>query len=284
VAEKVLVSRKLLWSAPHLFNDPFDHQVSYRFPFSDRELAERLFQAQQQIVFGHDEPIFLEKKPLGDASLLIRKRGLQGAAQEDVLRVMKNSAEGTLGRLSEYQEKLNGTLKKFLAHSRVLCVSENNSNVVMWAHYADQHRGAVFKFNCIDTLDDNLLIARKVTYSKDFPDFLPLTDWVDSWFGLKLIDYGKMAFDLAFIKHKDWEYEQEWRVHIPLMSNEPVGDGRSFYEKSSACFGALYLGCRMQDNERNKIISLAKTKYPHMEIFQAFMSHASFSLEFQKVT
>lgn len=282
-AEKILESGKLLWRAPHLFNDPFDHQVTYRFSFNGEEAARKLYEAQAKFIFGDDEPVIIQQKPLGLLSLLLRKQQLKGAAKEDALRSLRSGANETAGRLEKYQIDLNNTLIDLLSHSRVLCVSETNENVVMWSHYGEEHRGAVIKLHCIDAVDDNLLIARPVTYTETFPDFLSVDDWVAEHLGLKANDYQSLAFNLAYIKHKDWGYEREWRIHIPLLPREPVGDGTSLYVKDPTVFGALYLGCRMPMATQQRLIEVARRRYPHMEIFRASQSKSSFTLEFERI-
>lgn len=282
-AEKILESGKLLWTAPHLFNDPFDHRITYRFSFTGEEAARKYYEVQGKIIFGPDEPVMVQDKLLGTLSLALRKQRLQGAAKEDALKKMREAADEMVGRLEKYQIELSKVLVEFLAHSRVLCVSETYENVVMWSHYSEKHSGAVIKLNCVNAVDDNFLIARPVEYTKTFPDFLSVDDWVADHFGLKVIDYPNMAFNLAFIKHKDWSYEREWRVHIPLFPNEPVGDGRTLYDKDPMVFGALYLGCRMPMEMQQRLIAVAKRRYPHMEIYRASQSKSSFSLEFERI-
>src|SRR5258707_12514489 len=76
-ALKILESRKLRWSAPSLFNDPFDHQATFKFDFSEADFTEHMVAAQERIVFGTDEPRILAEKPLGVLSYLLR-RGLGG--------------------------------------------------------------------------------------------------------------------------------------------------------------------------------------------------------------
>jgi hypothetical protein len=282
-AEKILSAGCLQWSAPHLFNDPFDHQVSYRFLFSGDEAAQKLFERQMEIVFGERELELVEPTQLGTISLSFRRLNLQGEAKAKAIETFREGADECAWRLSTFQENMNGMLKEVLAHSRVLCVSEDYSNVVMWSHYAEEHRGAVIKLKCVEAVDDNLLIARPVNYTDTFPEFMSLNDWVNECFGLLKISFDKIAFDLAYIKHTDWKYEKEWRVHIPLMPDEPAGNGRSLYSKHRSVFEAIYLGCRMPKEQREKLILLVATQYPHMEVKQATMSRTSFNLEFSRL-
>jgi len=282
-AKLILESGRLLWSAPHLFNDPFDHRVTYNFPFGEGEFSQALYEKQKQIIFGAHEPEFIQPKPLGYASLMMRNARVEGRVDEAVLPELEQAAKETAENLNEWKYKLNSALTGFLSHSRVFCVSERLDNVVMWSHYSDEHRGAVLKLNAVEEVDDNLIIARKVSYIDEFPEFIPLEKWIEEYVGQYKIDHEQLAFDLAYMKHKDWAYEDEWRVHIPLMPGEPAGDGRSLYEKHPSVFGALYLGYRMEEDTQKELTEIARSRYPGIEVFHAEMSNSSFTLNFEKI-
>ena len=45
---------------------------------------------------------------------------------------------------------------------RILCVCEAVDNLLLWSHYADQHKGVVFQLECLKELDVPLLLAKPV--------------------------------------------------------------------------------------------------------------------------
>ncbi len=92
-AEKILESGKLLWSAPHLFNDPFDHQINYRFPFSETDATEKVSEVFERIVFGEIEPTMVQQKILGILSLRLRQAGLRGENKSYVIKEMRKAAD-----------------------------------------------------------------------------------------------------------------------------------------------------------------------------------------------
>jgi len=237
----------------------------------------------EQFVFGTDEPVIVQQTHLGEISLKLRSQRLQGVEKENTLKSFREGAKEIASRLENYRTSFNHILMRFLAHSRVFCMSETYANVVMWSHYAEQHSGAVIKLNCLDAIDDNFLMARRVTYTEKFPQFISVDDWVADKFGLKEIDYGRLAFNLAYIKHKDWSYEREWRIHIPLLPSYPAGNGMSLIEKHPSVFGALYLGCRMPIEIQDCLIEITSRKYPQMEIYRGSQSMHSFTLEFERI-
>ncbi len=108
-AEKILESGMFLWSAPHLFNDPFDHQINYRFPFTGEEVAEKLCEVFERIVFGEFEPTIVQQKKLGILSLRLRQQELKGNAKDIVMNKIRIVADETVGLLGKYQSDINNT-------------------------------------------------------------------------------------------------------------------------------------------------------------------------------
>jgi hypothetical protein len=93
---------------------------------------------------------------------------------------------------------------------KLCCFSEDPNSMLMWGHYAANHRGFCIEYNLEDS--KAVQLRRKlypVLYSDKPYD---LTPWAES-----LVD-GSLAFNpdwpiLGLIhKFKGWEYEREWRV------------------------------------------------------------------------
>lgn len=278
-ANIILSSGKLRWSAPELFNDPFDHQVTYKFQYALQELVDELLKVQQAIIFGPEEPQFAIQTPLGVMCSLLRGKFADGVHKKEILSELRQGCIETSEKMEQYERELNKQALASISQFRVLCLSETHRNVVMWSHYADEHKGAVLKLNCIENVDDTILLARRVKYVKNFPSFLTIEDWVNHIFGLRPIDIPKMLMDLAYYKHKNWKYEREWRVAMPSHEHDRVIDVQHHHP----IFGSLYLGCRMPAQEQNKLITTARSNYPDMKIYRAMQSEKAFTLKFEEV-
>jgi hypothetical protein len=274
----VLQSHRLKWSAPTLFNDPFDHQATLKFGFSEGQFVAELARVLEQIVYGDPPPELVRRTQLG-----VRYASLRGtpiARDRDRFLNLVAEAAATVGlRLANYRSQFNELLVQQLAHSRVFCITEAHDNVVMWSHYADEHRGAVLKLNCVDEIDDNLLAAKSVTYTNEFPSFVTVEEWVGHLAGTFFLDYSTLFWESAYLKHSDWSYEREWRVHIPLMPYEDPGDGTSLYEKDVRCFGAMYFGCRMTNENKQELLGLRDREFPDMPVFEMVKAKEAFELE-----
>jgi Protein of unknown function (DUF2971) len=178
-------------------------------------------------------------------------------------------------------EELNLSLTEQLTRSRVLCLTERGDNLVMWSHYANSHRGVAFKFRRLEHVDHRFLVAQPVRYSHEPVSFLGLQDYIDTLFGMAEHDVLPRIWDMAFRKHADWGYEQEWRVHVALRAGEDPGPGYSDDEEPPELFEAIYLGCRM--DLAAEFVQLIREKLPETKVFQAQKRTAGIGLDFVPV-
>ena len=233
-ALKAILSHSLRWSSPLKFNDPFDHQIGFSFDFTGEQIGKRLFEEMEQIVFGGKTGF---KNPTLFTMLAMRLHSIKDRLPRDeVLKDFSEASAEIAENLDAHINKLHVAIQEHLTHSRVLCVAEQHDNVVMWSHYGDQHRGVVLQLRCVDEIDNTLLTARKVNYSRAYPGFPSLENYVRHLTGEEPLDIAKLSWDIAFTKHEDWSYEKEWRVHIPLLDERP-GDGYSIDEENPRVFG-----------------------------------------------
>lgn len=101
-------------------------------------------------------------------------------------------------------------LKKVVINSLgIICLSESYDNVLMWAHYSNKHTGICVEYD-FTNVDEMLLSSLlPVEYKKERP--IVTNDLYK--------DKKKLSFNLlssSYIKSKDWKYEKEWRILLPL--------------------------------------------------------------------
>jgi hypothetical protein len=117
--------------------------------------------------------------------------------------------------LGEKEDRLalRGMRRHMDSKSGVLCMSKNWDSPLMWAHYADSHKGIVLGFDVPERA------FYKVDYVKDRP---------------RLADLGLSALDditpeqiktLTRTKAAGWTYEQEYRAFLALDRGELI-DGK----------------------------------------------------------
>ena len=283
VAEKIITTQKFRWSSPLLFNDPFDHQTGVKFPFNGDELADALNLAFETAVFGATDfrPVVATKY----GSMLSKLRTIrERLARDDVMDEMRVAGAEIAKGFQANCDQLNSVLTADLTHSRVLCLTETPENFVMWSHYADEHKGAVFKLRRLQHLDHRFLIAQRVTYSDEPVTYLPLDEYVAHLIGAveMEVDPSERILQIAYRKHSNWGYEREWRIHMPLL-NEPPGSGFTDMDEPKELFEAVYLGVAVDDQKRSQIVQLARQYLPLMEIYQAHKAADRMRLEFDRI-
>lgn len=124
------------------------------------------------------------------------------------------------------------------------CLSENGDNQLLWAHYADQHRGICLGYEFPDTDEEfsekaewgsmakhdmgkfGLKLHKdKIQYLNDRPalNISNSDESVEKW----KFDSDYLMNACIFSKPKCWEYEKEWRLALIY----PIGVEKSFAPK-----------------------------------------------------
>jgi hypothetical protein len=129
-----------------------------------------------------------------DVFALMRERGLQSLTQLDTLK--DEAAKKVIAPLAGHEAR---------RHSRVLCFAEEMNNELMWATYADYHRGICLGF---DTSDPFFAKIQSIDYVD-----APVADAVLASEPAAQIDPWSLR------KSKAWEFQKEWRLILP--SDEP---------------------------------------------------------------
>lgn len=122
----------------------------------------------------------------------------------------------------------------------VLCLTDSDRNLTMWAHYADSHKGLVIGFDTshaffssTDTGSGQPCHLKKVTYCDDRP---------------KLTFSGLRAEDIFLTKGKDWSRENEWRMFAGLSVGKvevtKEGEEIHLFAYPHALVTKIIVGCR----------------------------------------
>jgi hypothetical protein len=261
VAKTILETLKVKLSSPLLFNDPFDSQLEINHNATD---------ANEAIAHATKAACNLLQPLLKDGDV-------EAAHQVAIKELLKdrNFVSSQFDKLKSNFEEINKIVTDFLEDDRVFCVSEKHDNLLMWAHYTDEHKGAVIRFRCMPELETALCAAKPVLYRETMP-VLDITEMLqNNW----QHNTRKILDEILLTKSLDWEYEQEWRV-ILNKTGDGLFDLRSVFEQE---IDAIYLGCRMEPENRNEIISLVKNRRQHMRIFSAHKDAREFKLNFKEI-
>ncbi len=155
----------------------------------------------------------------------------------------------------------------------VYCLTRSPLNPVMWAHYADEHKGVVLGIDvdipffsspeeCVLPVQQGSIIYTKTKPFHAYP--MPGTELADFACPLRYAPENLECLQRLFLyKSSDWAYEEEVRVikHktllAPYASTNPHGPEKKPVRVPDLSVREIYLGCRTDDKIGADIQQLA---------------------------
>jgi hypothetical protein len=276
-AKKVLEKVSLRWASSALFNDPFDVQFDLRVEY-DRERV--IDQALQNIV-----DLYMGRRHMPrDANKLAQGiRWLQhnapGLKEADLKAKFRESMNEGMDNAAKNMPKNHEEMRAILSKHKLLCFSEVYDNILMWAHYAKDHTGAVMEFSYIEKLDSAWGAAKPVRYRKVMPYLVNEEKLVKLLSGEGTIATPDLFEEAVYVKALDWAYEREWRL-VGGWEHDKIEEFIPFEPEEMT---AIYLGCRMSDADKKAIKELAAKKFLHAPIYAGEKSKSKFAVELSKL-
>ncbi|MFA6740551.1 MAG: DUF2971 domain-containing protein [Arcobacteraceae bacterium] len=190
----------------------------------------------------------------------------------------------SITRIDELEEKKK-LLNDKINNMGILSLSSNNNinqlltvsvpdkkdprtNILMWSHYANYHRGFVieFKQDFIKNLD-----IQKVKYSSK-RNILTYED-------IKENNFNHILFE----KSVEWAYEQEYRAILSLDKADKVLDNNIYlfkFDKSK--INSITFGCKMPEENKKTIIDLIKNdqSFKGVAFNHAYINEDGYNLNF----
>lgn len=278
-ALRILVDGTLKFSTPNSLNDPFDISdvKIFGYDYISLEAMQLHKDALIDILFCKDKlPLFNNsseaRKVSWFRSELLKKYEKE---LEEARHRLLSQGKASLQDIHEWK-KIDEDTKKAVQESFysdvIFCGSTSNTNQPLWAHYAENHRGAVIKFVPNIENDSVLRLLKSVSYSDSRPSMYnsPKEFLYKALFGDLLKDLSIYMADHTHTKSTQWSYENEIRVFVPNVPSRPVFN---FYHYYSNELASLYLGLRMREEIKQTIINAAVGRNPNVEIYQMAKSH-----------
>jgi len=221
----IIKNQKLFFPSPSKFNDPFECRPHFSFEASESEVEE--------YCDG------LCRRMLPNLSEIQRK--------EKIAILVRNFKDNPLA----VTEHMAMDAQKTAETCGVLCLAESSSNLLMWAHYADSHRGICLGFDASDT---NPFFGRALkvnNYSQTYPTVNLFRDSRDSY-----------QEKITHTKSDHWEYEQEWRI----IDHE---QGIGVQEFSPSDLKEVIFGLDTKQSDIEEIVNLLSETQQRPKLFQA---------------
>lgn len=272
--ETSILDGLIRFSQPCVFNDPFELQPHYIGAMPDDQLRQTLKSSLEEIL-----PEEIEKK-LASLPPDIR----EGQTPTDIMNLIPPSLfdvwldHGSILMNMMVPFVQNKLVETFSERVGILCLSEHDDSLLMWAHYANSHAGMVLEFDETHPFfnqrrgdSDEFGYLRRVAYSKERPS-------------LHMIDSDATVAFLT--KSGDWSYESEWRMLLPLQNatrvlpntNPPV----HLFSIPKKALRRIVFGCRMSPERVQEISSVIQELdgFQHLRLEQASLHPRNYELQF----
>lgn len=239
--QRLLTHKEVFLASPANLNDPFDASLPFRYDPSEMT------------------PANITKK------LLEQGRDIWPEISEEELhsRAFREQSSGKFESDAYWKDEHERSKGELHNKIGLLSLTTNTNNQLMWAHYANSHKGFCVGINSKILFDSVGGTIGRVSYREDFP-FMPLFP--------EGLDSIKTMVEMLNTKSPDWSYEDEYRLSRSGASNRP-------FELPHDAITEVILGCRMSMQDREEIIKTLDEELPHIRIFQAEISLTAFKLD-----
>lgn len=238
-SDQLFTTGRIYFASPDIFNDPFECDPVV----STHNLSRKKYR----------EFLIRKAKENGENSAGARAKAAQ---------IMKAG----LIKKPNTLLKIRQEMKEYYNRAGMYCLSETRDDILMWSHYADDHRGYCIQFEAKNRTPV-FGAAQKVTYSASYP----VTDLLD--------DNNVKRTELALLtKYEGWSYEKEWRIiHLAHDENPPAWGLKDY---PMQLMKKVILGARMQEDHKRSIKSWIGQRREPVSLMQAQLHPSRYALEF----
>lgn len=210
----LLSNQRIYCSSPGAFNDPWDCK-----PYFNSEVLADPVENARHVQWAVD----------------LCKR-MTSMSQEDLDRMrvtLLTDHVQTAGLLDQISREL---VPEISTRYRVYCLGPDADNLLMWAHYADNHRGVCLEFD----LRNNVMCgALRCQYLRDFP-IMRIHE-----------DSDQASLQALLAKGDAWSYEREYRLIAQERSAAVEGadtliTDQNFLQLPLGALRAVIVGCQAE--------------------------------------
>lgn len=232
--EDILLHKKIYYSKPSFFNDPFELEgVRIRLSAKEKEEITNI--------------VVLTK----------RAQCLPGESRAEASRLVRENADEDFAKL----EKASDSDKNSLLHRcGYISLSATNREKLLWAHYADAHYGICLRLNYEE---DSFFAGNgiggiiRIAYDDEILE--------------KEVETGasnEAYFIQASRKAECWAYEKEYRVYR-LPSTRKADDAYGNHDFNSTLVDGVYFGLRTDEKDKEKVKRIVARASHEISLTQA---------------
>lgn len=164
---------------------------------------------------------------------------------------------------NDFLKSIKNDIMNYKYNYGFACFSENYNNILMWSHYASNHKGICFEYNMSD--------IKKQVLEKIKEIYLFPVEYFDRVQESKITKFEKIS-DCLYRKSDIWNYESEYRLIKEFYNEKPKGELLDFIKPS-----AIHLGANMDEDNENCIKLL--TKNTNIKLYKMDLEDKEYKLE-----
>ncbi|MFM4568444.1 DUF2971 domain-containing protein [Klebsiella pneumoniae subsp. ozaenae] len=185
--------------------------------------------------------------------------------------------------------KMHNQINLWGRNSVILCLTRDPLNPLLWAHYAESHKGIVIGIDVsppqFTSLDENIIPVQfgNVIYTKTQPKdpfftaTFPETE-IDNFIGFNANYLEKLQRAFLYKSHH-WAYEEEVRIVKHKRCNhltELPGLNVSTMKLRDNAIKQIHIGLKTKNH--NEFMSICKENHPEAEIYQCMINGLSWDM------
>lgn len=256
---------KIYFNTANNFNDPYDCLVycdvdkiqNYISNTTESFNIQGLQKNINDDTFIETRSVQMPKQKAEEIVNLLKGDGLQSVLDGIPANYFDNVKQAL-----EYitQSVLNDYMNYYQFEMPLVCLSESYNDILMWSHYADNHKGFVIEYdtdtlrtdcmycphgktneNCIQWRQVMLLPILYTNQRYGATKYIFDNVLMNMYNSVGLSNVWGLSDDFAqykinIYKHRSWSYEREWRLQLYRTN------GEKFIKAKPV---AIYLGCRI---------------------------------------
>ena len=282
---KILFNKKLRWSAPHVFSDPFENSSRTPLGFDQFDLTKTAVKAIASMIFARDDP----RGEVNSIKKAVRRWRAEDRfhneeeAQEALSELLPTMISQRYAEVEEFMR----AWKLYAFNARILCLSDSFEDMTCWELFANQHQGIAIRFKVGEghTVED----PKRLAYRSQRNVVTTLKEQVSIFVGEENTNDPTKLEENLLVKPKMLTAQREWRsIWLPDEYADPDGedlvvayDDRPF---SVGDVSAVYLGACISDANREKVLSILTKFYPKAKVYEAEANEAEYKLDFIKTS
>ena len=231
---QIMVDSELWLSSPSDFNDPFDTMGRFEIKGTTAKRS------------AHIRALVEKYAPMDATPIAIQQAydRLAGVTDSEILRMLRPSFE------------------KQRDSTGVICFVEGDPrDVLMWSHYAANHKGVCLQF---ETARDLFTFGRALTVK--YVRHYPVVNWLKGKYEMERI---------LRQKHPRWKYEVERRII-------QIGAARSVFKYNPSALVGLVFGCAADDTvtkaTEEVLTARANAGLPALKLYRAEKHESRYEL------